>query len=49
MMPGISASNSWARKPSTGASRRRDLSNRTLWAIGQRGCCSGCQENAKSF
>ena len=49
MMPGISASNSWARKPSTGASRRRDLSNCTLWAIGQRGCCSGCQENAKSF
>ena len=49
MMLGISASNSWARKASTDASRRRDLSNRTLWAIGQRGCCSGCQENAKSF
>ena len=30
MMLGISASNSWARKASTDASRRRDLSNRTL-------------------
>jgi len=32
MMPGISASNSWARKPSTAASRRRQLSE--LHAIG---------------
>jgi hypothetical protein len=49
MMPGISASNSWARKPSTGASRRRDLSDCTLWAIRQRGCVLAARRTQSRF